>query len=350
MSMSTAARPAKPLDAHIDFVEGRLDGLRLARVGAYSTRVFACPADRLRLLDEHPEGRSTGCYVAVSRPRPATDGTWFDLYVGEGGYVGERTWRFKGIGEFDQIYFITVDDSRMTREHAGHMERRLIAYFRGQAMFSVKNVKMGRGTNISQRSAEWVEDHLGVASIGLSILGLPYTYQPLPTPEPQPVNKPRKRASRQSIAAADKLIARNLSMRSRGAAAKGSYEPSGFVVHKGSTIAASLTSSGMEYTAMVAERMRLMQDGDIVLNESGELEFARDVRFSSASFAAKLVGGTSLSGNEMWISKGGMTLGMLRGKPARRAAVAGQVVVPQGHSLRAVSQADTSAQAASAVK
>jgi hypothetical protein len=82
--------------------------------------------------------------------------------------------------------------------------------------------------------------------------------------------------------------------------ASGRRTSEGFVVFKGSTIVPNLQKSCPENVIKLRERYKSKIDDNHILLE--------DVLLSSPSAAASFVGGSSLSGNVMWKTEGGITL------------------------------------------
>jgi len=82
--------------------------------------------------------------------------------------------------------------------------------------------------------------------------------------------------------------------------ATGRRTSEGFVVFKGSTVVSELQKSCPENVVKLRERYKDKIDGNHILTD--------DLLFSSPSTAAAFVGGSSLSGNELWKTAGGVSL------------------------------------------
>ena len=82
--------------------------------------------------------------------------------------------------------------------------------------------------------------------------------------------------------------------------ATGRRTSEGFVVLKGSTVVSELQKSCPENVVKLRERYKDKIDGNHILTD--------DLLFSSPSTAAAFVGGSSLSGNELWKTSEGVSL------------------------------------------
>lgn len=85
-----------------------------------------------------------------------------------------------------------------------------------------------------------------------------------------------------------------------GAKASGQRIPDGFVVFKGSTITKATVKSCPEIAIKYRQKYVNSIDENFILKE--------DLVFSSPSSAAAFVGGSSLSGNELWKTEDGVSL------------------------------------------
>lgn len=159
--------------------------------------------------------------------------------------------------------------------------------------YQTKNGNDPNPGNITEEKESELEEYIDYAKIVMGALGYKL-FEPLR-------GKPQAQASESDSVSDEPVLYLTYSQ----AQATGQRTAEGFVVFAGSRISLQLTKSAP--AAVYKHRKRYAEK----IDQQGTL--LADLLFSSPSAAAAFVGGASLSGNALWKTEDGTSLGQLKG-------------------------------------
>ncbi|HBL84731.1 MAG: methionine sulfoxide reductase [Clostridiales bacterium GWF2_38_85] len=179
----------------------------------------------------------------------------------------------------DAIMFTTTNDSLGPTE-ISFLENRFCKMAIIASRYNVKNANDPSPGNLTEEKEAEMEEFIQYTTLLVGVLGFK-VFEPLIKPNPYIVAEPILYFSSKSIEA------------------KAQRTDEGFVVLKGSQLNSVISKSCPQGTIELRKKYVTIIKNGIV---------TKDVLFSSPSAAAKFIGGSSLSGNEMWKTADGTPL------------------------------------------
>lgn len=190
------------------------------------------------------------------------------------------------------IAFTTSNNSFGPTE-ISYLENRFYNMAAEAGRYQTKNGNDPNPGNITEEKESELEEYIDYAKIVMGALGYKL-FEPLR-------GKPQAQASESDSVSDEPVLYLTYSQ----AQATGQRTAEGFVVFAGSRISLQLTKSAP--AAAYKHRKRYAEK----IDQQGTL--LADLLFSSPSAAASFVGGASLSGNALWKTEDGTSLGQLKG-------------------------------------
>lgn len=190
------------------------------------------------------------------------------------------------------IAFTTSNNSFGPTE-ISYLENRFYNMAAEAGRYQTKNGNDPNPGNITEEKESELEEYIDYAKIVMGALGYKL-FEPLR-------GKPQAQASESDSVSDEPVLYLTYSQTQ----ATGQRTAEGFVVFAGSRISLQLTKSAP--AAVYKHRKRYAEK----IDQQGTL--LADLLFSSPSAAASFVGGASLSGNALWKTEDGTSLGQLKG-------------------------------------
>lgn len=278
--------------------DATVTGIRYAELVNWTGQAVACPRSRLGELGGWPEASKPGVYLLfearLSDSKPLA-------YIGESENVAERLTSHDRQKDFwNEVVIFTSKDENLTKAHVKSLESSLVAVAKQADRYELQNGNTPPESSLPRADraamAEFVENiRMVLGTLGYPILEplLRQTAVPqltTPSSNPEPAQKEPKMD----------LIFKVNNLRAFGAATD-----EGFVLRKGSQVSPTNTESATMRIVKLKEQ--LLADGRLV-PEDDHLVLMEDVLFSSSSYAAVMVAGTSRSGPQSWLTTDGRTL------------------------------------------
>lgn len=255
---------------------------------------YKIPRTALDLCKERDDLKQSGVYFLFG----ASDQTGNNVV-----YIGQAGARKNGEGllyrllehkrNHDKDYWteaivFTTSNNSFGPTEISYLENRFCGLALAAKRYDVKNGNDPTHGNITEEKESELEEFVDYARIVMGTLGHK-VFEPIVAASPVP-------AAEEHPVVEEPLLYFNRSSLN----ATGRRTSEGFVVFKGSSIAADLQKSCPENVIKLRERYKTQIDVNHVLIE--------DLLFSSPSSAAAFVGGSSSNGNELWKTKEGVPL------------------------------------------
>ena len=270
-------------------------GIRYAELVNWTGQALACPRSRLSELKKWPEIQKPGVYFLFERRygdvKPAA-------YIGESENVMQRLTDHDRKKDFwNEVVMFTSKDENLTKAHVKYLESTLVGIAKAADRYDLQNgnTPTESGLPRADRAAmtEYIENlRMVLGTLGYSIL--------------EPILKPDTQSELElSLEPAEGDHLNHLQFEINNCTAKGAVTDEGFVLKKGSQISIEHSQSMPKKVGIIKEQ--LLKD-NILTQEADYLVAAEDILFSSSSYAAAIVAGTSRSGPQSWKTLSGKTL------------------------------------------
>lgn len=280
----------------IYLADGTATGVRHAEIANWTGQAFACPKTRLGELSGWSESQRPGVYLLFGEDE---ENGLPRAYIGEAENVLIRLKNHVKNKDFwNRVIFFTSKDDNLTKAHVKYLESTMILIAKNADRILLENSNVPALPLISRSERDAMEEFLNFAQILLEALGSPIL-QPLPN---KSSTRDTEKAARVGPLAHIKLF---LDIPSRGAKGEGISTDDGFVVFAGSR--GSNDTKDSLTTGWLAFRDEKIAKGDIVVKEI-QIEFLKNVIFSSSSAAAAILCGRPTNGRTTWKTEDGRTL------------------------------------------
>ena len=256
--------------------DGNPNGRIKCELSNWDGRVYKLSRTELSKFGARSDANYTGVYFLFAKDNDNND----LIYVGEAEEIYLRLKQHifdNSLPDWTDCIVVTNKDNNLNKAHVKYLENKFYELANQAGRFIVKNKKVPTCSSVSEYDSAMLEEFISNTKLLVNTLGYKVfeTYDTNKSQEQQP--KPVF-----CIKAA------------RGADARGINETDGFLVLKGSIIAASVTNSMSKYLINLRESM--IRSGTI----NSAFEFTKDQIFSSPSLAAAIVMGTNANGQTEW--------------------------------------------------
>lgn len=277
-----------PQTIEIFLPRGDPAGLRLASLTTGIVQVIEVPRPLLDDFLQMEESAQDAVYYLVGPSEKSGEPV---VYVGQTGAPRERLLKHhKEKGFWNRALVLISRIKSLTPTHTLYLEWRCIQAAKDAQRYGVENGKAGSKPHTPAPQAADCEVIFEAGRTLLATLGYPL-FQP---------------AHDQPAGTKDEVF----HCTARGAAARGLYLASGFVVLKGSKAPVEPTPNFAD-SPLNAKRLALIEEG-VLAHEGKALTFTRDYEFATPSSAATIVAGNAMNGWKTWKDAKGQTLDELK--------------------------------------
>lgn len=269
----------------IFLIDGDPNGRMTCELSNWTGKAYKVPRIKVKDCIDRPDLANTGIYLLLGRD----DEGYEKVYIGEAESILKRLNQHLTQKDFwnEAIVFVSKDDN-LNKAHIKYLENRLYETAQLAKRYKIENTVIPTQSSISESDRAEMEEFLENIKLLINTLGHKVFEE--------------KREYKSSLKTQQEIFSINAS---RGASAQGEPTSEGFVVFKGSKIAASTVASFPPY--MNKLRQNLISEG--IIQSNGEyLELVDDYIFNSASTAAAVVMGRSANGLVEWKLPSGKTL------------------------------------------
>jgi hypothetical protein len=272
--------------------DGAPSGIRHVEIANWSGQAIACPRSRLNELKDWAEAQRPGVYFLIEKQTAETGDR---AYIGESENVVKRiSQQDKNQDFWNEVIIFTSKDENLTKGHIKYLESRLTSISIEADRYKIENGNNPTASMLPRADKDAMEEFIHNLRIVLGTLGH-RVLEPVKVVKQQAPDVPLKL----------NLSQFTFSFSIRGLHATGQQTDDGFVLFKGADVS-SKTSKSMP-GKILAIREKWIADG--TLQPEGEnYRLTKDSIFSSSSYAAAIVAGTSRSGPQSWIDEQGRSL------------------------------------------
>lgn len=291
----------RPQTIQIFLPHGDPSGIRQAEITTRTVRVFDVPRTQVADFLLMPESRQVGLYFLFGPQDEDTP----ECYIGQSGNVGRRLGQNVAAKDFWERAFIAVSlTDSWTDTHVGFMEWNSIQTASASGRYTLLNANSASNRHTPLPLESDCHEYLETISVLLATLG-------------KPVLEPLKRIASRSqqniepvlplapIVTDAQPMDLRLQLRQRGCIAEGVLSSEGLIVLAGSQ-GNAVDRPGVPL-GIKRLRERLVSQG--IASVTGDsLILNRDHLFSSPSYAASALVGSSQNGRTAWKDTAGRTL------------------------------------------
>lgn len=276
--------------------DATVTGIRYAELVNWTGQAIACPRNRLNELKNWPESAKPGIYFLF-------EGRFSDskplAYVGESENVAERLTNHDRNKEFwSEVVIFTSKDSNLTKAHIKYLESSLVNLSKNADRYQLENGNTPPESSLPRADRDAMEEFVENIRMVLGILG----YSIL---EPILKSKSSSDTSETTGSFDENDSLSNLYFSVNNISARGAVTDEGFVLKKDSQLSKTNTESIPGKLSNI--KNQLITNG--TLSDDGDTLIAtEDILFSSSSYAAAIVAGTSRSGPQSWKTVNGKTI------------------------------------------
>jgi hypothetical protein len=281
----------------IYLADATVTGIRYAELVNWTGHAIACPRNRLNELQNWPEAAKPGVYFLFENrfgdSKPIA-------YIGESENVSQRiTSHDKNKDFWSEVIIFTSKDENLTKAHIKFIESTLVGISKAADRYDLENGNTPPESSLPRADRDAMEEFVTNIKMVLGVLGH-NILEPMLKQRLTENNAGSELEENQSTTGSGELT-----FSVNGINARGATTDEGFVLKKGSYLSKVNTESMPG--KLLSIKNRLIQDG--TLKDAGNaLIAADDILFSSPSYAAAIVAGTSRSGPQSWKVADGRTL------------------------------------------
>ena len=275
----------------IYLADGTPSGIRHVEIANWSGQAIACPRGRFAELTKWEEVKRPGIYFLFERQ--ASD-------IGNKAYIGESENVIKRLIDHERnkdfwngVVIFTSKDENLTKSHIKYLESRLVAMGIECQRYKLENANTPTESNLPRADKDAMEEFIHNLRIIIGTLGHKLL---------DPI---KSSATIEEIINTKSTIGIPLFFSIKNLKAQGQMTDDGFLLLAGSDFAPTTNLSMPGNTKKI--RDALIEEG--TLKMAGEnYKLLKDTLFSSSSYAAAVVAGTSRSGPQSWQDSTGRTL------------------------------------------
>ena len=275
----------------IYLADGTPSGIRHVEIANWSGQAIACPRGRFAELTKWEEVKRPGIYFLFERQ--ASD-IGNKAYIGESENVIKRLIDHERNKDFwNEVVIFTSKDENLTKSHIKYLESRLVAMGIECQRYKLENANTPTESNLPRADKDAMEEFIHNLRIIIGTLGHKLL---------DPI---KSSATIEEIINTKSTIGIPLFFCIKNLKAQGQMTDDGFLLLAGSDFAPTTNLSMPGNTKKI--RDALIEEG--TLKMAGEnYKLLKDTLFSSSSYAAAVVAGTSRSGPQSWQDSTGRTL------------------------------------------
>lgn len=277
--------------------DATVTGMRYAELVNWTGQAVACPRNRLAELPSWPESRKPGVYflfeARLGDSKPLA-------YIGESENVTTRLTDHDRKKDFwNEVVIFTSKDENLTKAHVKFLEATLTAAARSADRYELVNSNTPTESSLPRADRDAMVEFVDNVRMVLGTLGYPILEPLLKTVREEGAAHGAT-AARDGHESVDDLV-----FKVNNLVARGALTDEGFVIKKGSQVAAVNTDS---VPIPIVKRKEVYVAEGILVSEGDHYALSEDVLMTSPSSAASLIAGTARSGPQSWKTALGTSL------------------------------------------
>ncbi|MBN2058067.1 MAG: GIY-YIG nuclease family protein [Candidatus Saganbacteria bacterium] len=270
----------------IFLIDDEPNGLKTAELSNWVGQAIVIPRNKLKETKQRPECNKPAVYFLVGKENE--EALLPTTYIGEAENLWNRLSTHDSSKDFWQtaVAFVSKDNN-LTKAHVRYLESRCLALATQAKRYDLENDTESSLPSLPEADIAEMEEFLSNLKLLLAALGYPILQE--------------------IIAKGQNNIADPLfTCKGKAAMATGRMTNDGFVVYKGSTVSANISSAVTERNTKVIGK--LLSSKYLEKRDDKLYIFVKDFMFNSPSAASDIILGNSTSGWKRWKTEGGKTL------------------------------------------
>jgi len=267
-------------------IDGLPEGRQSCELSNWTGKALKIPKIMIKESVDRTELQNPGVYLLFGK---SIDHENKDMvYIGESEVLYDRLKQHVSQKEFwNEAVAIFSKDENMNKAHIKYLEHRMYELAKDSNRYMIDNFNSPTQSSISEPDKAEMEEFLDNIKLIINTMG----YKVFST-----IN------NELTIGKTEHYLIKA----ARGADAKGSPTPEGFVVFKGSIIATETVPSMPSWIENI--RQQIIEDGTITTDKGENLVFSTEYLFNSPSAAAAVIMGRSANGLKEWKNLNGICL------------------------------------------
>lgn len=270
--------------------DGDPNGRIMCELSNWNGRVYKISRNQIQEFSKRNDANNTGVYFLIGKDIDNHD----TVYIGEAEKMSDRIKQHLRDSEYWNDFIAVISkDNLLNKAHVKYLEHTFFDLAQKSGRVNVINSNVPTCSSVSEYDEAMLIEFINNTKLLVNVLG----YKIFDSIHESVVSI-NKNAQSESDSSCN-LYYINAA---RGAEAKGSIVPDGFVVYAGSKVASTETPSMSESLRKI--RKTLMKNNVIDVNYL----FIKDYVFSSPSLAASTVMGRNANGRTEWKTKSGKSI------------------------------------------
>lgn len=281
--------------------DGTVTGIKFGEIVNQTIQSISCPRFRIAELNEYTEAKRPGVYFLFGEDEKTGDPK---VYIGEAENVYDRLQNHIANKDFwNEVIFFVSKDENLTKSHVKYLESRLIQIAFTTKRYKIDNSNQSQLSSLPPADRDAMEEFLTHIKLLIGVLGHKFLENVTSTNKKEGyIPSSTITQDNQDISNINNL---ELFLSVSGLKAAALQTNEGIVVLEGSEAAKNLQQSMSNgYKEL---RDKLINNETLVL-EGNKYIFKKNTLFNTATPAAAVIVGRSVTGPQTWKSADGKTL------------------------------------------
>jgi len=282
--------------------DGTVTGIKFGEVVNQTIQSISCPRLRTSELSEYNEAKRPGVYFLFGQDEVTGDPK---AYIGEAENVYDRLQNHVANKEFwSEVIFFVSKDENLTKSHVKYLESRLIQIAFSTRRYKVENYNQSQLSSLPPADRDAMEEFLIYIKLLIGVLGHKLLEDVTTSAKKKDEDIPFT-ATTQDNQVVSMTSNLELFLSVSGLKASALLTDEGIVVLEGSEATRDIKPSLP--TGYRELRDKLINNETLVLEENNFV-FKKNALFDTASPAAAVIVGYSITGPQTWKTSDGKTL------------------------------------------
>lgn len=281
--------------------DGIVTGIKFGEIVNQTIQTISCPRFRIAELNEYAEAKRPGVYFLFGEDEKTGDPK---VYIGEAENVYDRLQNHIANKDFwNEVIFFVSKDENLTKSHVKYLESRLIQIAFSTKRYKIDNNNQSQLSSLPLADRDAMEEFLTHVKLLIGVLGHKLLENVTSTNKKEEnILSPTTTQDNQDISNTNNL---ELFLSVSGLKAAALQTNEGIVVLEGSEATKNLQQSMPNgYKEL---RDKLINNETLIL-EGTKYIFKKNALFNTATPAAAVIVGRSVTGPQTWKSADGKTL------------------------------------------
>lgn len=283
--------------------DGTVTGIKFGEIVNKTIQSISCPRLRTSELNNYPESKKPGIYFLFGQDEETGD---TKAYIGEAENVYNRLQDHIAKKEFwNEIVFFVSKDENLTKGHVRYLESRLVEIANSAGRYKIENGTQPQLSPLPRPDIAAMEEFLNYVKLLIGVLGHKFLEDVTSATKKSAIENIQLTGATQDNQVVLMTSSLELFLNVNNIKAKAMQTDEGIVVLEGSEAVKDLKPSMPNgYKEL---RDKLVNNGTLVL-EGDKYIFKKNAIFDTASPAASVIVGSSISGPQNWKNSDGKTL------------------------------------------